>query len=670
MSTSSDDIATAKRRLIDNPHFWYIIALLLLITLHHYDDQTGITIFAVPDQIIGLTRHAIDRMLYLIPIIMGGFYFGSRGGFATMAVAIAAMMPRALIISQSQGNAVSEMIIVGLIGALFSIRLDYYHKQGEELEVVTERLQTTQRRLHSKVRMSMEQAKQLSVINSFSSMLNQSLDIRHVVHTAINMVKEVIQVEIVLVFRLDGSTQNLRIIAHEGIDEKSVEELDGMKLGEGLCGCVAQTGEPLIIEDIPANERFCTTTVVNEDIKSQLSVALTAKNSIIGTLCVATRARRQFKEPEIQLLSALGNLIAVAIENSELNRGRESAAEQVKLSEQRYRQLFENAHDAIWVQDLSGTITAANEATADIFGYGLSELLGTDIKHVLSGQGLKIAKELQNKLLRGEQTRQPYTQELIRKDGKDIVLRLTTNLISSNGHASSLQFIGRDITNELRMQENQQFYLEQITKAHEDERLRISRDLHDSTAQNLIAAINQLEDFCQTEQHLPMQRLKTLLSLHDQLKELLREIRQVSRDLRPSIIDDLGILPAVEWLTEQVASDYKIETSLKIIGDERRFSPEIEVTVFRIVQEALRNVVKHANATKAGVTIEFKEAETIVKVADNGKGFALPNSLGEFSREGKLGVDGMLTRAKLVGGTLDIDSKAGLGTTLTVTIPV
>ncbi|MDI6817419.1 MAG: PAS domain S-box protein, partial [Actinomycetota bacterium] len=350
--------------------------------------------------------------------------------------------------------------------------------------------------------------------------------------------------------------------------------------------------------------------------------------------------------------------------------GRESAAEQVKLSEQRYRQLFENAHDAIWVQDLSGTITAANEATADVFGYGLSELLGTDIKHVLPVQGLKIAKDLQNRLLRGEQTRQPYTQKLIRKDGMEIVLRLTTNLISSNGHASGLQFIGRDITNELRMQENQQFYLEQITKAHEDERLRISRDLHDSTAQNLIAAINQLEDFCHTDQYLPMPKLQVLLGLYEQLKDVLREIRQVSRDLRPSIIDDLGILPAVEWLTEQVASDYKIETSLDIIGDERRFSPEIEVTVFRIVQEALRNVVKHANATKAGVTIEFKEAETIVKVADNGKGFALPNSLGEFSREGKLGVDGMLTRAKLVGGTLDIDSKAGLGTTLTVTIPV
>jgi len=668
VNAPANESAAARRPLADS-RFWFIVALLLVITLHHYDAQTGIRIFAAPDKILGLTRHSIDRMLYLIPIIISGFYFGSRAGFATMAAAMAAMAPRALFISGSQGTAVSETIIVGLIGALLSMRLDYYHKQGEKLEVVTERLETTQRRLHSKVRMSMEQAKQLSVINSFSSMLNQSLDIKQVIHTAISMVKDVIQVEIVLVFRLDGSTQKLRIIAHEGIKDESVASLDGMMLGEGLCGCVAQTGEPLMIEDVSEDKIFCTPTVIQEDIKSQLSVPLTARNKIIGTLCVATRSRRHFKEPEIQLLSALGSLMAIAIENSELNIERESAAERVKLSERRFRQLFENAHDAIWVQDLSGAITAANQATADIFGYNFSELLNKNMKDVLSRKGLCSARELQEKLLSGEHTLQPYTQKLIRKDGKEIVLRLTTNLISSNGHANGLQFIGRDITNELRMQENQQFYLEQITKAHEEERLRISRDLHDSTAQSLIAAIHRLEDFCQTEQHLPMPRLKALLALHDQLKDLLQEIRQVSRDLRPSIIDDLGILPAVEWLTEQVTNDYKIETSLNIIGDERRFSPEIEVTVFRIVQEALRNVAKHANATKAGVTIEFKEAETMVKVVDNGKGFALPNSLGEFSREGKLGVDGMLTRAKLVGGTLDIDSKAGQGTTLTVVIP-
>ncbi|HCG98298.1 MAG TPA: hypothetical protein DE036_00365 [Actinobacteria bacterium] len=669
MNTSTDDITTAKRSLIVNPHFWYIVVLLVLITLHHYDDQTGITIFAVPDRIIGLTRHAIDRMLYLIPIIMGGFYFGSRGGYATMAVALAAMMPRALVISGSQGNAISEMIIVGLIGALLSMRLDYYHKQGEELEVVTERLQTTQRRLHSKVRMSMEQAKQLSVINSFSSILNQSLEIHQVTHISTKMVKEVIQVEIVLVFRLEETTQRLRIMAHEGISEKSVEALDGMKLGEGLCGCVAQTGEPLIIEDIAANEKLCTTTIINEDIKSQLSVPLAAKDKIIGTLCVATRTRRQFKEPEIQLLSALGNLIAIAIENSELNKGRKSAAEQVKLSEKRYRQLFENAHDAIWVQDLSGTITAANEATADIFGYASSELPGTDIKHVLSGQGLKVAKDLQNKLLRGEQTHQPYTQNLIRKDGKEIVLRLTTNLISSNGHASGLQFIGRDITNELRMQENQRFYLEQITKAHEDERLRISRDLHDSTAQNLIAAINQLEDFCHTDQYLPMPKLQALLGLYDQLKDVLQEIRQVSRDLRPSIIDQLGLLPAVEWLVEQQKAEHGLDASLSIKGEERRFSEEQEVTLFRIIQEALRNVVRHAEATEVRVAIVFKETETVVSIIDNGSGFELPESLGELSRLGKLGVDGMMTRTRLVGGTFDMQSSPGEGTAIVIVVP-
>jgi signal transduction histidine kinase len=244
-----------------------------------------------------------------------------------------------------------------------------------------------------------------------------------------------------------------------------------------------------------------------------------------------------------------------------------------------------------------------------------------------------------------------------------------TNLVSTNGHPDGFQFIGRDITNEVRMQENQQFYLQQITKAHEEERLRISRDLHDSTAQDLIAGLHQLEEFCEGQPGMPKEELNFLWALHGQLKNTLHDIRQLSRDLRPSIIDDLGILPALEWLTEQLTTENNIETNLDVRGNEHRLAPEIEVTLFRIVQEALRNVVKHADATETRVSIEFGDDETKIAIADNGKGFNMPTSLGEFSRLGKLGLDGMQTRARLAGGTFDVISDPGKGTTIAVTVP-
>jgi signal transduction histidine kinase len=156
---------------------------------------------------------------------------------------------------------------------------------------------------------------------------------------------------------------------------------------------------------------------------------------------------------------------------------------------------------------------------------------------------------------------------------------------------------------------------------------------------------------------------------HKQLKGALQEIRQVSRDLRPSIIDQLGLLPAVEWLIDQQKAEHGLKARLSIKGNERRYTQEVEVTLFRIIQEALRNVVRHAEATEVNVTFGFEEKETIVSIIDNGKGFELPESLGELSRLGKLGVDGMETRARLVGGTLDIQTSPGEGTAIVVVIP-
>lgn len=665
------DLAPQEKRddkLVFNPKFWTIAVIFTLITIHHYEDVTNITLFFMPDKFVGLTRHTVDRIFYLLPIFFSSIVFGSRGGFISLVVSLLAMLPRAIFISESPSNALLESFVIVMIGSLVPIRIDYYHRQNEKLDLVMERLETTQRRLYSKVRMTMEQGKQLAVINSLSAMLSQAADVSQVVQNAITMVMEVIQAEVVLIFSLDRSTQELRIVACEGISDKSALAIDRMKIGEGLCGHVADVGEPVIVEDASADSKYCSATVNEENIKTQLSVPLVARGKIVGTLCVATRARRQFKEPEVQLLSALGNLIGIAMDNSQLFLERELATDLLSTSEKKYRQLFENAHDPIWVQDLFGTITAANEATGDLFGCKVSDLIGINIKQLLSQESFELSKNIQEKILNGQNLYQPYTQRLIKKDGSETILMITANLISDNGYPKGLQFIGRDTTNEIRMQENQRFYLQQITRAHEDERQRISRDLHDSTAQDLIAALRQMEIICR-KQNMPDESIQGLWDIYGQLKNSLQDIRQLSRDLRPSIIDDLGLLPAVEWLVEQIRNDYSIDAQLIIIGEERRFAPEIEVTLFRIAQEALRNIAKHAGATEAQVIIELKEKETRIRIADNGKGFELPKSLGDFSRVGKLGIDGMQTRGRLTGGTFNINSELGKGTTIDVTIP-
>jgi len=660
-----------SNRLFHDARFqvWSIIVMFLLITIHYYDDQMSFTVIAFPDNFLGITRHTIDRILYLVPIIFASFVLGARGGFIAVLAAFAAMAPRALFISASPTTALLETFVVAMIGSIVPLRIDYYERQGEKLELVMERLELTQRRLHSKVRSSMEQSKQLAVINSFSALLSQSLNVDQVMKTAINMVMEVLQVEVVFIYALDKNSGELRLRAFKGIQQESARSLSKIKPGKGLCGRVAITGQPMLAEDISNDPHLCNMTTLKENLKTQLSVPLLARGKIVGALCVATRSQRQFKDPEVEILSALGNLIGVAMDNLRLFHERERALERFKLSEKKYRQLFENAHDAIWVQDFSGKIIAANEAAALLFGRKLDELIGSDIKYLLSHEGLILSKEIQEDLLNGKGMAQPYTQRLVKKDGTEAVLMLTANLISSNGHPDGLQYIGKDITKEVKMQENERVYLKQITNAHEEERQRISRDLHDSTAQNLIASLHQLEELCYQDRLLPESSLRSLWGIHGQLKDSVQEIRRLSRDLRPSIIDDLGLLPSVEWLVEQLKNEHGIETTLEMPDESRRFSPEKEVALFRIVQEALRNIAKHSNASKVEVKIELAEAETIISIADNGKGFELPGSMGEFSRQGKLGIDGMQTRAKFVGGILDVRSEPGRGTSIAVNIP-
>jgi len=227
-----------------------------------------------------------------------------------------------------------------------------------------------------------------------------------------------------------------------------------------------------------------------------------------------------------------------------------------------------------------------------------------------------------------------------------------------------------NITERKKAEENLRYYLQEITKAQEEERKRIARELHDSSAQNLIALLHQLDNLLTDKTKLPVSEAKALWGFYEQIRDTLQEVRRFSRDLRPSILDDLGLLPALEWVTEDMKNTYWIEVDLKVLGDERRLFPETELLLFRIVQEALRNIAKHAEATRAEVEVKFDEDKVTVTVSDNGKGFEPPESLGALTPTGKLGLAGMQERVQLLGGRLKLESKPGEGTKIFVEAPV
>jgi len=167
-----------------------------------------------------------------------------------------------------------------------------------------------------------------------------------------------------------------------------------------------------------------------------------------------------------------------------------------------------------------------------------------------------------------------------------------------------------------------------------------------------------------------MQDIVTLEKLREQIDSILEGVRRFSQDLRPSILDDLGLLPALEWLASDLTDHFAISIGMAVLGSERRFSPEVELLLFRIAQEALRNVWRHSGASRAWITVDFSDDKTVLTIRDNGKGFELPKRVSDLAGTGKLGLAGVEERAKLLGGSLTVDSELGKGTTVTVEVPI
>jgi two-component system sensor histidine kinase DegS len=220
-----------------------------------------------------------------------------------------------------------------------------------------------------------------------------------------------------------------------------------------------------------------------------------------------------------------------------------------------------------------------------------------------------------------------------------------------------------------RMQQNLRFYLKQITIAQEEERRRIAQELHDDTAQDLIALSRKVDGFMTLHPTLTSADESYLEDMHQHINRTLSGVRRFSQDLRPSVLDDLGLIPAIDWLVPELAKHYKLKIELKINGEPRRFPPEAELVIFRIVQESLRNVGKHAMASHVWVAVDFKSESTTFTIRDDGRGFHPPDRIGDLAVSGKLGLTGMQERAQLIGSKLSIKSVPGEGTMVAVELP-
>jgi len=214
-----------------------------------------------------------------------------------------------------------------------------------------------------------------------------------------------------------------------------------------------------------------------------------------------------------------------------------------------------------------------------------------------------------------------------------------------------------------------QNYMSQIFKAQENERQRLARELHDDTTQTMLVIATRAQNLSANENIKNNPQLKeqsewikqTAISVAD-------ELRRLSLDLRPGILDNLGFEAALRWLANGLSQN-GINANMLCKGTSRKLSAEIDINLFRIVQEALNNIRRHSKATEVFIELEYAPDYIQIAIQDNGTGFFMP-AIGDLTTRGKLGLAGMQQRAHFLNGVLSVNSEPGKGTRVSIRVQV
>lgn len=349
----------------------------------------------------------------------------------------------------------------------------------------------------------------------------------------------------------------------------------------------------------------------------------------------------------------------------------QGAMANLKASEENYRELFQNASDAIWIHDLDGKMTVANKACEKMTGYTVDELVGRNVAEFLSEDALALARDVKRRLLKGEPVEERYEQRIFRRNGSEAIMELATSLITHDGKPVAFHNIARDVTDERKMRDSMHFYLQKVLVAQEDERKRLAREIHDDTAQSLLLLTHRLDAVAADPKNKLSKRVQDKLAdLHTLAVDTLDRLRLYAQELRPAILDDMGLEAALQWMADKIITEDWIDVDVQLDMQGHELSRETQLTLFRIAQEGLVNIKRHARASKVVLRLEAREGKARMTVIDNGRGFEVPMPLSDLPKTDKLGLIGMQERAQLLRGTLNIQSTPGKGTTIAAEIPL
>jgi PAS domain S-box-containing protein len=367
-----------------------------------------------------------------------------------------------------------------------------------------------------------------------------------------------------------------------------------------------------------------------------------------------------------ELLAAMEELQVAEEQLLRQNEELVAARYAVEAERQRYQDLFEFAPDGYLVTDPEGTIEEANHAAASLLNTAQDFLVGIPLVTFVA-QDDRQAFVTQLTRLADLEHMHDWKVRVQPRDGTPFPAAVTVATVRDpEGNLVGLRWLMRDITKRVQAEERiltanerLQVLSRRLVEVQETERRHIARELHDEVGQ-VLTGLNLLLGM---SPQAPADTIETRLAEARALvEELMEKVDELSLDLRPAMLDDLGLLPALLWHFERYATQTGVRVSLEHSGMERRFATELETALYRVVQEALTNVARHAGVNEVTVRVWAEQVSLSVQVEDHGAGF---DPQADLVARGNSGLSGMYERAAFLGGELSVESAPGTGTCLT-----
>jgi PAS domain S-box-containing protein len=462
----------------------------------------------------------------------------------------------------------------------------------------------------------------------------------------------------------------LRIAAAPSLPAEIVAALDGTRIGpdDAGCGMAAFRRQPVVVDDAADDARWTRdrALVMRHGLRAGWSVpVLDAAGDVLAVLVAYGRTPHRLDDTAWRLIERAARLAGIAIE-------RVRAEEALRLSEQRYRTLVTNIPDVAWLVDRDGNILFMSPNVEKIGGYSAEEIYRAGRAGWFGRvhpDDQPIVRHHFERLFEAGAGTLEVEYRLRHRDGRWIWLH-DRAVATLEGHGTTYVYgLYSNISDRKHAEEIRALLLGQVITVQEEERRRIARELHDETAQSLaslLLGLSALQEARSTKAARAQAR-----ELHRVATHALAEVRRLAWGLRPSVLDDLGLVSALERYTEEFGRTRGMVIGLETAGLEHaRMPAPVETALYRIMQEALSNVARHAGARHVRVALQRREATVTLLVEDDGRGFDPTHPPAPPTAARGLGIHSMRERAAVHRGALTIESAPGRGTRVAVEIPL